>query len=173
MTGVQTCALPISDVRNKPEGDARAELTAAGIEVVSTSSDYSDDIPEGNVISQSISPGKTVEKWTQVTLTISLGKKITTQYYSLNNYAINLPNSIPLDATRVEAKITLHKSEGDDVINSWTATSFPYTVNASNIENCSTGYFVIEWEWSYRDEDDAEITETDKTVIEGVGFTQN
>ncbi len=169
--GRETIQMP--DVRNKPEGDARAELTAAGIEVVSTSSDYSDDIPEGNVISQSISPGKTVEKWTQVTLTISLGKKITTQYYSLNNYAINLPNSIPLDATRVEAKITLHKSEGDDVINSWTATSFPYTVNASNIENCSTGYFVIEWEWSYRDEDDAEITETDKTVIEGVGFTQN
>lgn len=169
--GRETVQMP--DVRNKPEADARAELGNAGIEVVSTSSDYSDDIPEGNVVSQSIAPGKTVEKGTQVTLTISMGKKITTQYYSLNNYAINLPDSIPLDATRVEAKITLHKSEGDDVINSWTATSFPYTVNVSNIENCSRGYFVIEWEWAYRDEDDAEITETDKTVIEGVGFTQN
>ena len=160
------------DVRNKPEAEARAEMENAGIEVVSTSSDYSDEIPEGWVISQSITPGKTVEKGTQVTLVISLGKKITTQYYSLN-YSIDLPESIPTDALRVNAKITLHKSEGDDVIGSWTANSFPYTVSVSNIENCSRGYIVIEWEWTYLDEDDAEITETDKTVLEGIGFTQN
>lgn len=168
--GRETFQVP--DVRNKPEADARAEMQNAGIEVVSTSSDYSDDIQEGWVISQSITPGKTVEKGTQVTLVISLGKKITTQYYSLN-YSIDLPRSIPIDAIRVEAKITLYKSEGEDVIGSWTAHSFPYTVSVSNIENCSQGYFVIDWEWTYRDEDDAEITETDQTVLEGIGFTQN
>lgn len=169
--GRETINMP--DVWNKPEAEARAEMEAAGITVASTSSDYSDEIPEGYVMGQSIAPGKMVEKGTQVTLTISLGKKITTQYYSLNNYSIDLPRSIPVDAIRVEAKITLFKSEGNDAINSWTATSFPFTVNASNIENCSEGYFVIDWEWTYRDEDDAEITETDQTTIDGVGFTQN
>lgn len=169
--GRETVNMP--DVWNKPESDARAEMDAAGIIVASTSSDYSDEIPEGYVMGQSIAPGKMVEKGTQVTLTISLGKKITTQYYSLNNYSIDLPRSIPVDAIRVEAKITLFKSEGNDVISSWTATSFPFTVNASNIENCSQGYFVIDWEWTYRDEDDAEITETDQTTIDGVAFTQN
>lgn len=164
--------LQVPDVRDKPEADARAELKGMGLVVASTSGDYSDNIAEGNVISQSISPWKTVETGTQITLVISLGKKITTQYYSLN-YSIDLPGHIPLDSTWVEAKITLHKSEGDDVIGTWTANSFPYTVNVSNIENCSRGYFVIEWEWSYVDEDDTEIRETDKTVIEGVPFTQN
>ncbi|MCI9173880.1 MAG: Stk1 family PASTA domain-containing Ser/Thr kinase [Lachnospiraceae bacterium] len=169
--GRETVNMP--DVWNKPEAEARAEMEAAGITVASTSSDYSDEIPEGNVMGQSIAPGKVVEQGTQVTLTISLGKKITTQYYSLNNYNIDLPRSIPEDAIRVEANITLYKSEGNDVISSWTATSFPFTVNASNIENCSQGYFVIDWEWTYRDEDDAEITETDQTTIDGVAFTQN
>lgn len=169
--GRETFQVP--DVRNTPEADAKAQLEGLGLVVASTSSDYSDDIAEGNVISQSISPWKTVETGTQITLVISLGKKITTQYYSLNNYNIELPGHIPLDSTRVEAKITLHKSEGDEVINTWTATAFPYTVNVSNIENCDRGYFVIEWEWSYMDEDDAEVTETDKTVIEGVPFTQS
>ncbi len=169
--GRETVNMP--DVWNKPEAEARAEMEAAGITVASTSSDYSDEIPEGNVMGQSIAPGKVVEQGTQVTLTISLGKKITTQYYSLNNYNIDLPRSIPEDAIRVEANITLYKSEGNDVISSWTATSFPFTVNASNIENCSQGYFVIDWEWVYRDEDDAEITETDQTTIDGVAFTQN
>lgn len=169
--GRETVNMP--DVWNKPEAEARAEMEAAGITVASTSSDYSDEIPEGNVMGQSIAPGKVVEQGTQVTLTISLGKKITTQYYSLNNYNIDLPRSIPEDAIRVEANITLYKSEGNDVISSWTATAFPFTVNASNIENCSQGYFVIDWEWVYRDEDDAEITETDQTTIDGVAFTQN
>ena len=169
--GRETVNMP--DVWNKPEAEARAEMEAAGITVASTSSDYSDEIPEGNVMGQSIAPGKVVEQGTQVTLTISLGKKITTQYYSLNNYNIDLPRSIPEDAIRVEANITLYKSEGNDVISSWTATSFPFTVNASNIENCSQGYFVIDWEWTYRDEDDAEITETDQTTIDGIAFTQN
>ena len=87
--------LQVPDVRDKPEADARAELEGMGLVVASTSEDYSDNIAEGNVISQSISPWKTVETGTQITLVISLGKKITTQYYSLN-YSIDLPGHIPL-----------------------------------------------------------------------------
>ncbi|MCI8483025.1 MAG: Stk1 family PASTA domain-containing Ser/Thr kinase [Lachnospiraceae bacterium] len=169
--GKETVKMP--DVRNKPEAEARAALDAQKIVVASTSSDYSDDIPEGNVISQSIAPDKMVEQGTQVTLVISLGKKITTVYYSLNNYMIDLPRIVPSDAIRVEAKITLYKSEGEDKINSWTATSFPYSINQGNIENCSQGYFRIQWTWVYLDEDETEVTESDETTIEGVKFTQN
>ncbi len=59
------------------------------------------------------------------------------------------------------------------MINSWTVTTFPFTVNQGNIENCGQGYFTIKWKWTYYDEDEAEITETDETSIEGVMFTQN
>lgn len=160
----------VPSVLNIPEADAKAELSALGLNVT-TSSDYNDEIPEGYVISQSIVEGKLVEKGTSVTLVISLGRKITTTYYSLSNYTIEKLEEIPEDAVSIEAVITLYKSEGEDKINTWTATSFPYTINQGNIENCSEGYFRIKWKWSYLDEDGATIEETTETSIDSVAFT--
>lgn len=153
------------------EADARTELDARGIIVSSVSSDYSDTIPENYVIDQSVPEGKYIEKGQSVTLVISLGKKITTTYYSLNNYIIERLDSIPDYATQITAKITLYKSEGNDVINTWTANAFPYAINQGGIENCSEGYFTIEWEWKYLDDDDVEYVDNDESEIEGVAFT--
>ena len=47
------------NVLNKPEAEARAALSNLGLNVTTTS-DYSNDVPEGNVISQSIVEGKSV-----------------------------------------------------------------------------------------------------------------
>lgn len=157
-------------VINKPEAEARAALDALGLNVT-TNSDYSNDIPEGNVISQSVVEGKAVEKGATITLVISLGKKST--YYSLNNYSISKLSSIPKDATSVTAKITLYKSEGEDKINTWTATSFPFAINQGGIENCSQGYIIIEWEWKYLDEEGVEIVMTDVSEIDDIPFTAN
>ncbi len=153
------------------EADARTELDARGIIVSSVSSDYSDTIPENHVIDQSVPEGKYIEKGQSVTLVISLGKKITTTYYSLNNYIIERLERIPDYATQITAKITLYKSEGNDVINTWTANAFPYSINQGGIENCTEGYFTIEWEWKYLDDEDVEYIETEKSEIEGVTFT--
>ncbi len=125
------------NVLNKPEAEARAALSNLGLNVTTTS-DYSNDVPEGNVISQSIVEGKSVEKGATVTLVISLGRKST--FYSLNNYSINKLPEIPADATSIQAVITLYRSEGEDVINTWTATSFPFSITQGNIENSSHGY---------------------------------
>ena len=153
------------------EADARTELDARGIIVSSVSSDYSDTIPENHVIDQSVPEGKYIEKGQSVTLVISLGQKITTTYYSLNNYIIKRLERIPDYATQITAKITLYKSEGNDVINTWTANAFPYSINQGGIENCTEGYFTIEWEWKYLDDEDVEYIETEKSEIEGVTFT--
>lgn len=166
--GVEPITMP--NVLNKPEAEARAALSALGLNVTTTS-DYSNDVPEGNVISQSIVEGKSVEKGATVTLVISLGKKST--FYSLNNYSINKLPSIPKDATSVKAKIVLHKSEGEDVINTWTTTSFPFTIDQGGIENCSQGYIIIEWEWTYLDEEGVEIVMTDVSEIDDIPFTAN
>lgn len=166
-----TAPIQMPSVLNRPEEEAKADLIAMGLNVT-TSSDYNDEIPEGNVISQSIVEGKFVEKGTTVTLVISLGKKITTTYYSLSNYSIEKLEEIPEDAISIEAVITLYKSEGEDKINTWTATSFPYTINQGNIENCSEGYFRIQWKWSYQDEDGAIIEEGTETSIDSVKFNQ-
>lgn len=58
------------------EQQARDSLAGINVSVSSVSSDYSDTVPEGCVISQSISEGTFVNPGTSVTLTISLGKKI-------------------------------------------------------------------------------------------------
>lgn len=58
------------------EQAARDALAGINVTVSSTNSDYSDDVPEGCVISQSISEGTFVNPGTTITLTISLGKKV-------------------------------------------------------------------------------------------------
>ena len=153
------------------EQAARDALAGINVTVSSTNSDYSDDVPEGCVISQSISEGTFVNPGTTITLTISLGKKVET--YSLNNYTIEKLSEIPENATEIKANITLYKSEGEDKIGTWTPTSFPFTVSQGNIENCSEGYFVIDWSWTVTDESGNVKNETKQTTIEGVKFTKN
>ena len=155
---------------NKPEAEARAALSNLGLNVTTTS-DYSNDVPEGNVISQSIVEGKSVEKGATVTLVISLGRKST--FYSLNNYSINKLPEIPADATSIQAVITLYRSEGEDVINTWTATSFPFSITQGNIENSSHGYIIIDWEWHYLDDEGVDVIQTQTTEIDDITFTQN
>lgn len=166
--GVEPITMP--DVWNQPEADARAALSALGLNVTTTS-DYSNDIPEGNVISQSVVSGKAVEKGATITLVISLGKKST--YYSLNNFSINKPAGITEDATSVKAEITLYRNQEDSVINSWTATEFPFTINQGGIENCPEGHIVIKWEWHYLDEEGIDVVQTDVTEIKDVPFSQD
>ncbi len=166
--GPQPIVMP--DVRNKPEAAAKEELAALGINAT-TNSDYNDEVPEGNVISQSVLPGKSVEKGITVTLTISMGRK--NVYYSLNNYMIEKLAKIPEDAVSIEAVITLYKDGGGEKINSWTVTSFPYAVNQSNIEDCAQGLIRIEWTWIYLSEDGVEITDRSTSEIDKVAFTQN
>ena len=159
-------------VQGKPEAEAKAQLEALRLSVTTTS-DYSDTVPEGCVIWQSVEEGKPLEENAAVTICISMGKEITTLYYSLNNYEIPKLDEIPEDVISVQAEITLFKAEGNDEINSWTATTFPFAVSQENIENCDSGYFVIEWEWKFEDEDGTIITEGTETYIESVSFTPN
>lgn len=158
------------NVWNKSETEAKEQLNALGLNVTTTS-DYSNDIPEGNVISQSVVEGKAVEKGATVTLVISLGRKST--FYSLNNYSISKHSDIPKDATSIQAVITLYKSEGEDVINTWTTNIFPFIINQGGIENCSSGYIVIKWEWHYLDEEGVDIIQTATSEIGDVPFTPN
>ncbi len=154
------------------QAEAENAIIGIGLNISSVSSDYSDTVPEGCVTEQSIAEGKFVDPGTGVTLKVSLGKRIET--YSLNNYTIDKSGvGIPDDATGISANITLFKSEGEDSINSWSAKSFPFTVNQGNIENCSEGYFVIDWSWSVIDEEGNAKNEQKQTTIEGVGFTKN
>ena len=64
------------DVRGIKAGEAKRKLLNANFLVGTVKKDYSDTVPEGCVISQSIAPGtSTAQKHSPVDLVISLGPK--------------------------------------------------------------------------------------------------
>ena len=68
--GAEQATVP--DIRNKTASAAESALADAGLSG-SSSEEYSDDVPEGQVISQSIDPGSKVSKGTTVSYVVSRG----------------------------------------------------------------------------------------------------
>ncbi|MEG0961248.1 MAG: Stk1 family PASTA domain-containing Ser/Thr kinase, partial [Lachnospiraceae bacterium] len=164
-------AVKMPSVLGQTEAAAKAALEALKLSVTNVNSDYSDTVPEGSVCGQSEPEGQFVLPGTNVTLTVSLGKKIET--YSLSNYSVPKLSEIPTNATGIKATISLYKAGGEERINSWTATSFPFVINQGNIENCSQGYFVIDWEWTSTDEAGVAVPQKKQSKLEGIAFTKN
>ncbi len=136
-------AVVVPSVWNKPQEEAVNTLTQAGLTVASTSSEYSDTIPAGNVISQSITDGKYVDKGTSITLVVSLGSNKSYYYYEAT---ISAPDSDEV----VSARIVLTGSNGTQ-IQEWADVNisrFPYKISAFDIENCDTGTIKITWNLS-------------------------
>ena len=52
--------------------------------MMAKSSDYSDSVPEGEVMNQSIGSGQSVEEGTSITLTVSLGSKVSSYTASIS-----------------------------------------------------------------------------------------
>ncbi|WP_458458644.1 Stk1 family PASTA domain-containing Ser/Thr kinase [Pseudobutyrivibrio sp.] len=111
------------------QAEATTVLDAKNIVVTSTSSEFSDSVPQGQVISQSIAPGEMVAANTTITLVISKGAKATTYNYTIANpfegdctYSIaelNKSGTIPKsgainisDVTKSQLTVTLTPVEG-------------------------------------------------------------
>lgn len=67
--------IEVPDVVGDKEASAVAELEDAGLVIEKTTYDYSDDVPKGNVVSQSITAGKKVAKGTKIDIVVSRGAK--------------------------------------------------------------------------------------------------
>ena len=65
----------VPDVVGKTEADAKSAILAANLKVGTVTTDYSSTVAKGNVISQSVSSGKSVSQNTEVNLVISEGAK--------------------------------------------------------------------------------------------------
>lgn len=72
--GAEPATVP--DIRGKSASDAAALISNAGL-VGSKSEEYSDDVPEGYVISQGVDAGSKVDKGTTVSYVVSKGPKTT------------------------------------------------------------------------------------------------
>lgn len=147
-------SLKVTDVRGKSEADAKAALSDFN---VTTTTEHSDSVPAGNVISQSISGGQYAAKGTEITIVVSSGPKKVTYY-------IKSPVKAPTNVTVTSADIVLYKGDSDEVVQSWKGiTSFPYTVEAHGID-APSGTIVITWHYTDADgqeqsqEQDQEVT---------------
>ena len=142
--GVEAVTVP--DVYNKTQDEATAELTNAGLVVSSVSSEYSDTIGAGYVISQSVTAGKMVDKNTSITLVISLGPKVKLYKFGAT---INLPtnNDGSTNEDVAAANIVLKDASGNtlEAWNNVAASSFPYSISVTGIEDSTAGTLVITW----------------------------
>ena len=82
-SGDKTVAVP--SVVGLTQAEATTVLDAKNIVVTDTTQDYSDTVPSGQVISQSIEPGEMVATNSKISLVISKGAKETTYKYSIPN----------------------------------------------------------------------------------------
>jgi serine/threonine-protein kinase len=75
---------PMPDVLGLPEDMAEAKLKESTLVMRVAASEYSDNYPEGQVMSQEIAKGEIVEKWSTVDVTVSKGSdKVDLQKLSL------------------------------------------------------------------------------------------
>ena len=152
-----TESIKVTDVRGKSEADAKAALSDFD---VTTTTEHSDTVAEGNVISQSISGGQYAEKGASITIVVSSGpEKI--------SYYIKSPVKAPTNVTVTSADISLYKAESSDLIQSWSGiTSFPYTVEAHDID-VPKGTIVITWHYT-----DSNGTEQSQEQSQDVKFNK-
>ncbi|SEG75721.1 serine/threonine protein kinase [Thermomonospora echinospora] len=68
-------AVKVPDVEGKRRSDAEDELRKAGLKVGSVEEEFSEEVAEGRVISTNPSAGDSVERGTEVTLTVSKGEQ--------------------------------------------------------------------------------------------------
>ena len=96
----------VPNVVNLKQENATSALTEAGLKVGEITTDYSDKIEKGNVISQSVSADTQVAKGSTVNLVVSLGKKqveVTNVVGQTKDNAVKALKDIGLNATIKEA----------------------------------------------------------------------
>ncbi|MCR5195542.1 MAG: Stk1 family PASTA domain-containing Ser/Thr kinase [Pseudobutyrivibrio sp.] len=77
--------ISVPSVVNLSQAEATRLLDDKGIVVTETTKEFSDEVPEGSVISQSIEAGEMVEPNAKITLVVSKGKKENTYNYHVDN----------------------------------------------------------------------------------------
>lgn len=123
--GIKTVQVP--SVTGATQQGAANALAQAGLKVGNITTEYSDNVPQGCVISQGIVEGKTVDSGTSVDLVVSAGKKPV--YYK---YSDTVSNSHDVTVT-----VVLKDAEGVQIA-SWTVEpGKTLSINANDIATSS------------------------------------
>jgi serine/threonine-protein kinase len=152
----------VPDVLGLTKDKATKKLEDKGL-TVTVVEDYSDEVKEGRVISQSVDGGESVNAGSDITITVSLGKKTVL-------YSFSMGFSAPGNATGVSYTLTTEDgaviSSGSDNISGGST----YTISQINIEVAS-GYLELTWTVESEDEDGNTFSEEESGFNGTVDFT--
>lgn len=123
--GKEIVKVAVPDLRGMTEEAAKKKLEDSKLKCGTIKEDYSDTTEAGLIITQTESPGLSVDEGTTVGFTLSLGKKVTSYKYVANLAA-------PTGYTGGSVTITITASNGD--IRSFTTSSFPCAVNETGFK---------------------------------------
>ena len=150
-------AIKVPSVVGKTQTDAQNTLANQNLKY-NVTTDYSDSVAEGQIISQSIDAGKTVAPGTTVTIVVSLGKK--TVYYKTSK-TVNMDGA-------TSATYVLTGNNGTVYASGTSAVDGTVTVTASDM-TCNSGTLTVEWTISSEDEE-GNISEETVTKSYDVSF---
>lgn len=142
-------SLQVPDVLGMTESEAREALTAAGFSVTVTS-EYSDTVPAGQVISQSIAGGKTAAPASTIKIIISLGPEAGLYKYDgiLNAAADIIKDGMTYRV--VSAYVEIYS--GEELVYAGDFVSFPSTFELSDLPEENGSFKIV---WTYVNVNDA------------------
>ena len=150
-------AITVPSVVGKTQSEAQSTLANQNLKY-NVTTDYSDTVAEGQIISQNVDAGKTVAPGTTVTIVVSLGQK--TVYYK-SSKTVTMEN-----ATYATFKLT--GNNGTIYASGSSAVDGTLTVTASDM-TCNSGTLTVEWTITSEDEE-GEIAEDVVTQSYDVSF---
>ncbi|MBQ9580333.1 MAG: Stk1 family PASTA domain-containing Ser/Thr kinase [Lachnospiraceae bacterium] len=154
-------SVEVPDVLNMTESEARAALTAAGFSVTVTS-EYSNTVEAGRVISQSISGGKTAAPASTIKIVISLGSE-----NALYKYNGSLPAAGDIERNGNTYRVIscyIEIYSGDEFVYAGDLTTFPAEIDLSDLPS-ETGTIKIVWTYvNINDSSDTFTQEENRTI---------
>lgn len=158
--GEEVKVATVPDLKGKTVTEAEGALTAVHLNLGNVSQEYSDSVPEGQVIRQSIASGTEVKEETKIDITISKGEEPRTVTYSAS-FSGNITNDIYAfeEGEVVYVILTLHSggTNYDLIKNYYTETSFPISISSlGTIDGLPSKDVTLTY--SVKDETGADIT---------------
>lgn len=158
--GEEVKVATVPDLKGKTVTEAEGALTAVHLSLGNVSQEYSDSVPEGQVIRQSIASGTEVKEETKIDITISKGEEPRTVTYSASFSGNITNNSYAFEEGEfVYVILTLHSggTNYDLIKNCYTETSFPISISSlGTIDGLPSKDVTLTY--SVKDETGADIT---------------
>ncbi|MBO4679695.1 MAG: Stk1 family PASTA domain-containing Ser/Thr kinase [Lachnospiraceae bacterium] len=164
--GVAENLVKVPNVLGKDNDDAVILLTEAGLKVNPVAPVYDNIFPDGQICYQSIEGDTEVPQGTAIDLHASMGPEPPDTVLYRFNSSINAPSTAedPEFEMGTKVEIVVAAANGDVLQSTWT-TSFPISVNISNISGANSGTITLTYEVKISAEKDASgniITEEKK-----------